>query len=86
MTALTWMVLTRPSDSISNYFLSTALPLGGGSNAVNVIIVDFRGFDTLGEITVLGLAGIIIHALLANFGPSAAAAPAAPAPGGAPIR
>ena len=80
--ALVWMVLTRPFDSISPYFLSTALPLGGGSNVVNVIIVDFRGFDTLGEITVLGLAGIIIHALLANFGPSAATPSASPVPGG----
>jgi multicomponent K+:H+ antiporter subunit A len=34
---------------------------------VNVIIVDFRGFDTLGEITVLAIAGLIIHALLQGF-------------------
>jgi multicomponent K+:H+ antiporter subunit A len=49
------MVLT-PSVSISDYFLQTTLPLGGGANAVNVIIVDYRGFDTLGEITVLAIA------------------------------
>jgi multicomponent K+:H+ antiporter subunit A len=70
LAAIVWMVLTRPFDSISPYFLATTLPLGGGANAVNVIIVDFRGFDTLGEITVLGIAAIIIHALLAGFSPA----------------
>jgi multicomponent K+:H+ antiporter subunit A len=63
------LVLSRPFDSISPYFLSTSIPEGGGANAVNVIIVDFRGFDTLGEITVLGVAAIIIYALLAGFVP-----------------
>jgi multicomponent K+:H+ antiporter subunit A len=63
---LVWMVLTRPGYSISDYFLSTTLPMGGGANAVNVIIVDYRGFDTLGEITVLGIAALILHALLAG--------------------
>ena len=33
------------------------MPGGGGTNVVNVILVDFRGYDTLGEITVLALAG-----------------------------
>jgi multicomponent K+:H+ antiporter subunit A len=68
--ALVWMVLTRPSPSVSDYFLQTARPLGGGSNAVNVIIVDYRGFDTLGEITVLVIAGLLLHALLAGFRPA----------------
>ena len=62
--ALAFMVMTRPFDSIASYFLANSVPLGGGANAVNVIIVDFRGFDTLGEITVLGIAAIIIAALL----------------------
>jgi multicomponent K+:H+ antiporter subunit A len=66
---LVWVVLDRPTASISPYFLETALPQGGGSNAVNVILVDYRGFDTLGEITVLGIAGIAIHAILAGFMP-----------------
>jgi multicomponent K+:H+ antiporter subunit A len=57
-------LMTRPFDSIAPYFLSNAVPLGGGGNAVNVIIVDFRGFDTLGEIAVLGVAALIISALL----------------------
>ena len=62
--ALVLLVLATPFDSISPYFLGTTLPLGGGANAVNVIIVDYRGFDTLGEITVLGTAALIIAALL----------------------
>jgi multicomponent K+:H+ antiporter subunit A len=74
-TALAYLVLTRPFDSISSFFLRTTLPEGGGANAVNVIIVDFRGFDTLGEIAVLGIAGIIVFALLAEFRPQAARVP-----------
>jgi multicomponent K+:H+ antiporter subunit A len=61
---LTWAVLTRPYDSIAGYFLANSVPGGGGHNVVNVILVDFRGFDTLGEITVLGIAGLAIYALL----------------------
>jgi multicomponent K+:H+ antiporter subunit A len=80
--ALVWMVLTRPGASISEYFLATTLPLGGGANAVNVIIVDYRGFDTLGEITVLVIAALLMHSLLAPFQPGAAGVPATP-PGGA---
>lgn len=53
-----WLILTRDHDSISWFFVQQSLPLGGGSNIVNVILVDFRGFDTFGEITVLGIAGI----------------------------
>ena len=44
--------------------VGASVPLGGGANAVNVIIVDFRAFDTLGEIAVLGAAALIISALL----------------------
>jgi multicomponent K+:H+ antiporter subunit A len=67
--ALAYAVLSRPFDSIAPYYLATTKPEGGGANAVNVIIVDFRGFDTLGEITVLGIAAIVIHALLVGFMP-----------------
>ena len=38
---------------------------GGGENSVNVILVDFRGYDTLGEITVLSIAAMGIFALIA---------------------
>jgi multicomponent K+:H+ antiporter subunit A len=64
--ALLFAVLTRPVDSIAGYYLANAVPGAAGANAVNVIIVDFRGFDTLGEITVLGIAGLLVAALLAG--------------------
>jgi len=64
---LTWLALTRDHDSISWYFLEQSVPAGGGSNAVNVILVDFRGYDTFGEVTVLGIAGIGVLALLDGF-------------------
>jgi multicomponent K+:H+ antiporter subunit A len=68
--SLAWMVLGRPFESISPYFLQHSVALGGGANAVNVIIVDFRGFDTLGEITVMAVAALVIHALLADWQPT----------------
>lgn len=55
---ITWLILTRNHNSISWFFMQQSIPLGGGTNVVNVILVDFRGFDTFGEITVLGIAGI----------------------------
>jgi multicomponent K+:H+ antiporter subunit A len=61
---LTWLMLTRDHDSIAWYFLENSVPLGGGSNVVNVILVDFRGYDTFGEITVLGIAAVGVLALL----------------------
>jgi len=64
MAWLSWLVLTRDHDAISWYFLENALPKGGGSNVVNVILVDFRGYDTFGEITVLGIAAVGVLALL----------------------
>jgi len=66
-TAIVHAVLTRPFRSISPYYLEKSLSEGGGTNAVNVIIVDFRGFDTLLEITVLAIAGLIVHVLLGRF-------------------
>ena len=63
-TLLTLAVLTRPYETIAGYFLDNALPGGGGTNVVNVILVDFRGFDTLGEITVLALAGLGVVSML----------------------
>jgi multicomponent Na+:H+ antiporter subunit A len=49
---------------ISDYFIDNSVPLAHGRNIVNVVLVDFRGFDTLGEITVLAVAGIGVYALL----------------------
>ncbi|GAB2489727.1 monovalent cation/H+ antiporter subunit A [Arenimonas alkanexedens] len=62
--ALVYSVITRPLNTVSSEILALSLPEGGGSNVVNVILVDFRGFDTLGEITVFGIAGLVVHALL----------------------
>jgi multicomponent K+:H+ antiporter subunit A len=64
---LAWAVLTRPFDSISTYFVDQSVPQGGGSNVVNVILVDFRGFDTYGEITVIAIAALGIAALLSGL-------------------
>jgi multicomponent K+:H+ antiporter subunit A len=71
LAALAYAVMTRPlPDSISRFFLERAYPEGGGSNVVNVILVDFRGFDTLGEITVLGVVAVAVYALLRRFRPA----------------
>ncbi|TWI48009.1 multisubunit potassium/proton antiporter, PhaA subunit (TC 2.A.63.1.1)/multisubunit potassium/proton antiporter, PhaB subunit (TC 2.A.63.1.1) [Pseudomonas duriflava] len=64
VSVLTYAVLTRPYESISPFFLDNSLPGGGGRNVVNVILVDFRGFDTLGEISVLAITGVAIYAML----------------------
>ncbi|HSI57996.1 MAG TPA: monovalent cation/H+ antiporter subunit A [Ideonella sp.] len=64
---LSWLMLTRDHDAISWFFLDKALPEGGGSNVVNVILVDFRGYDTFGEITVLGIAAVGVLALMDGF-------------------
>ncbi|MBA3598745.1 MAG: monovalent cation/H+ antiporter subunit A, partial [Methylibium sp.] len=64
MAWMTWLMLTRNHESISWYFLEQSVPGGGGTNAVNVILVDFRGYDTFGEITVLGIAAVGVLALL----------------------
>ncbi|MEG0822095.1 MAG: monovalent cation/H+ antiporter subunit A [Burkholderiaceae bacterium] len=71
---LCFFVIAQPFDSISPFFLATAVPEGGGGNVVNVILVDYRGYDTLGEITVLGIAGLIITAALSGFKGKAPAA------------
>ncbi|MBO1074590.1 monovalent cation/H+ antiporter subunit A [Roseomonas marmotae] len=71
LTALSYATMTRPSpDGISRHFLERAYTEGGGTNVVNVILVDFRGFDTLGEITVLGIVALTVFALLRRFRPA----------------
>nr|WP_255729347.1 monovalent cation/H+ antiporter subunit A [Epibacterium sp. Ofav1-8] len=49
--------------SISGFHIENSYKGGGGTNMVNVILVDFRGFDTFGEIIVLGIAALVIFAL-----------------------
>lgn len=61
---LTLAVLSRDFAPISDFFIQNSVPGGGGTNVVNVILVDFRGTDTLGEIAVLALAGLGIYAML----------------------
>ena len=70
MALLSYAMLTRPTPNfISSFYLSRALPEGGGTNVVNVMLVDFRGFDTLGEITVLVAVALAVFALLRRFRP-----------------
>ncbi len=63
--ALSYHYLLRDTvaPSISDFHLANSYNGGGGTNVVNVILVDFRGFDTYGEIIVLGIAALIIYAL-----------------------
>lgn len=48
----------RTAPSVGESFIDLSLPQGGGKNVVNVILVDFRALDTLGEITVLAVAAL----------------------------
>jgi multicomponent K+:H+ antiporter subunit A len=71
MSALAWAMLSRPfPESTSTFFLERALSEGGGTNVVNVMLVDFRGFDTFGEIVVLGIVALTVYALLRRFRPA----------------
>ena len=53
-------------DQVSQYYIDNSLPLGHGRNIVNVILVDFRAFDTLGEIIVIAIAAVGVYGLLKN--------------------
>ena len=71
MASLSYWVMTNPTHhSISDFFLMKALTEGGGSNVVNVLLVDFRGFDTMGEICVLTVVSLTVYALLRRFRPA----------------
>ncbi|MEI4263266.1 monovalent cation/H+ antiporter subunit A [Roseovarius sp. D0-M9] len=63
--ALSWHYLLRDpvAAPISEFHIANSYKGGGGTNMVNVILVDFRGFDTFGEIIVLGIAALLIYAL-----------------------
>ncbi|MGA0541128.1 monovalent cation/H+ antiporter subunit A [Neotabrizicola sp. VNH66] len=63
--ALAWAVMMRDFafDPVSAFHWAQSKPGAGGTNAVNTIIVDFRGYDTFGEITVLGIAALAIFAM-----------------------
>ncbi|NDP62888.1 monovalent cation/H+ antiporter subunit A [Polaromonas sp.] len=71
MALLSWAMMSRPfPESTSTFFLERAFTEGGGSNVVNVMLVDFRGFDTFGEIVVLGIVALTVYALLRRFRPA----------------
>ena len=57
-----------PAPSVSEEMLERSVPDAYGSNVVNVILVDFRGMDTLGEITVLVVAALGVVALASSGG------------------
>ena len=57
-----------PFESVSHYFLEKSVLLTGGHNVVNVILVDFRSFDTLGEIAVIFLAALGVYNLIHSRG------------------
>ncbi|MBV0910750.1 monovalent cation/H+ antiporter subunit A [Anianabacter salinae] len=64
---LAYAFMTRDFNSISDFHLANSKSGGGGTNVVNVILVDFRGYDTYGEIIVLGIAGLAIFALMESL-------------------
>ncbi|MDQ3265261.1 MAG: monovalent cation/H+ antiporter subunit A [Myxococcota bacterium] len=71
MASLAYAVTTRPfPQSLSPFFLERALTEGGGRNVVNVMLVDFRAFDTFGEGVVLALVALTVYALLRRFRPA----------------
>ncbi len=56
----------RELSDAAEWFLRNAETETGGGNIVNTILVDFRALDTFGELTVLGIAGVAIAALLSS--------------------
>ena len=69
MTSLTMAVTVGPLDArLSDFFAAESYPSALGRNIVNVILVDFRAIDTLGEITVLVVAAVGVYALLRGRG------------------
>ncbi len=64
VTLAAWLQLSTNVPSISAWMLENSYPLAEGANVVNVILVDFRGFDTFGEVTVLAIAAIGVLGLL----------------------
>jgi multicomponent K+:H+ antiporter subunit A len=71
MAWLAYAMMSRDfPESTSTFFLERALTGGGGTNVVNVMLVDFRGFDTFGEIVVLGIVALTVYALLRRFRPA----------------
>lgn len=71
LATLAHALMTRPlPETISTFFVTRTSSDGTGANVVNAILVDFRAFDTLGEITVLGAVAIAVYSLLRRFRPA----------------
>jgi multicomponent Na+:H+ antiporter subunit A len=71
MAILTLVVTSYPQNlQVTPFYAENSLALARGRNVVNVILVDFRGLDTLGEITVLSTAAVGVYALLRLVSPS----------------
>ena len=69
--AVAFVIMKTPQGTnVGDWFLRNAYSEGGGTNVVNVILVDFRAFDTFGEITVLAIVGLAVFALLRRFRPA----------------
>jgi multicomponent Na+:H+ antiporter subunit A len=58
------VVLSRSPSRVSEYYAAASLALAHGRNVVNVILVDFRALDTMGEITVIVIAALGVFALI----------------------
>lgn len=72
---ISYAVMTRPLiPNVGDWFLRNAYYEGGGTNVVNVILVDFRAFDTFGEITVLAIVALTVFGLLRRFRPASESA------------
>ncbi len=69
MALLAYAVMTRNLPERTSFFLEKALA-AGGRNVVNVMLVDFRGFDTFGEGVVLSVVALTVYALLRRFRPA----------------
>ncbi len=78
---LLMVVLSGTLDTrLSDFFTATSVPIAHGANIVNVILVDYRGFDTLGEISVLMAAGIAILVLVRSSRKGRLVSPSSPPP------
>ena len=64
VTLTTLLVTSAHPDTIAAYFVENAVEAAGGHNLVNVILVDFRGFDTMAEVVVIALAAVTVLTLV----------------------
>ncbi|MFV0427828.1 MAG: DUF4040 family protein [Arachnia sp.] len=68
MAGLVWALNGRRERSwLGDYYLETTESIAGGYNVVNIILVEFRALDTMGELSVLGMAGVAIIAVLSTL-------------------